>query len=317
MHSLIEKSLPLALALVLPAFASAARADEPVAVKSDALHKLYKISGSLYSGAEPDTEEAFAELNEMGVRTIVSVDGARTNTKLAEKYGIKYIHLPVGYEGISNERAIEIAKAAMLSDGPVYFHCHHGAHRGPAGAALAAVALGDLTNEEAVAWMKAAGTSPNYAGLYRCVRKFRKPTKEQLDQAPNEFPAQVEPESFIEAMVELSITWDQLKELAAAGFKTPADNPDLTAAHEALQLNEHYREMMRTGEYNMHDDDLQAAMTKAERHSAEFHKLLKQLEKEGGNAKSELRKKVEAQFGLVGTDCKSCHTMFRDKREVK
>ena len=179
-----------------------------------------------------------------------------------------------------------------------------------------AVALGDLTNEEAVAWMKAAGTSPNYAGLYRCVREFRKPTKEQLDQAPNEFPAQVEPASFIEAMVELSNTWDQLKELAAADFKTPTDNPDLTAAHEALQLNEHYREMMRTDEFQMRDD-LQAAMTRAEKQSAELHKLLKQLEKESGSAKSELRKKVEAQFGLVGNDCKSCHAAFRDKREVK
>ena len=41
---------------------------------------------------------------------------------------------PIGYDGVPREQALRMIKAVQVAKGPVYFHCHHGKHRGPAGA---------------------------------------------------------------------------------------------------------------------------------------------------------------------------------------
>src|SRR5690606_19020075 len=81
-----------------------------------------------------------------------------------------------------------IARAIRDLPGPVYIHCHHGKHRGPAAAAAAAVNLGLVSPAEAVAFMKTAGTADSYAGLYACVMEADAATKTELDAAPSDFP---------------------------------------------------------------------------------------------------------------------------------
>ena len=48
-----------------------------------------------------------------------------------------WIHIPIGYDGIPLESEAAIVRAMKETEGPVYFHCHHGLHRGPAAAAIA------------------------------------------------------------------------------------------------------------------------------------------------------------------------------------
>ncbi len=111
-------------------------ADKPSEYKG--LHNVVSYAPGFMSGSAPEGDEGFETLRQMGVRTIVSVDGAEPDVKLAKAHGLRYIHLPIGYNGMDHTRTLEIAKAVKQAeaDGPVYIHCHHGMHRsaGAAGA---------------------------------------------------------------------------------------------------------------------------------------------------------------------------------------
>ena len=104
------------------------------------LPNAYRLHPRVISGGQPEGEQAFARLKELGVKTVISVDGARPEVELARKYGLRYVHLPHGYDGVPDERASELAKAVRDLPGPVYIHCHHGKHRSPAAATVACVA---------------------------------------------------------------------------------------------------------------------------------------------------------------------------------
>ena len=94
-----------------------------------------KIDEDLYFGGEPGANEAFAFLARLGIRTVVSVDGARPRLAEAEKRGLRYVHIPLGYDGVTTSAGMQLAALARNSQGPWYVHCHHGRHRGPAAAA--------------------------------------------------------------------------------------------------------------------------------------------------------------------------------------
>src|SRR5947209_4439852 len=84
----------------------------------------YRLSPRLLSGGEPRGAGAFAALQALGVRTILSVDASRPDPQTARRFGIRYVHLPVGYDGIPRERAVQIVEAARTLPGPVVIHCH-------------------------------------------------------------------------------------------------------------------------------------------------------------------------------------------------
>ncbi len=105
----------------------------------------------------------------MGVRSIVSVDGAKPDVEMARAYGMRYVHLPHGYDGIPPARAESLAKAVSELQGPIYIHCHHGRHRSPAAASVACVSAGLIAADQALDVLKLAGTSKNYIGLYSSV----------------------------------------------------------------------------------------------------------------------------------------------------
>ena len=88
-----------------------------VAVKVDAPHlpNAYRIHEKLISGGLPEGDEAFAELKELGIKTVISVDGAKPDLAMAKKYGMRYVHLPHGYDGVPDERGAELAKAVELA----------------------------------------------------------------------------------------------------------------------------------------------------------------------------------------------------------
>ena len=88
------------------------------------LHNVLRLSAKLTSGSSPDGEEGFRSLLRLGIRTIISVDGSRPDVETARKFGLRYIHLPVGYDGVPRDRALQLARAVRDLPGPVYVHCH-------------------------------------------------------------------------------------------------------------------------------------------------------------------------------------------------
>jgi len=39
---------------------------------------------------------------------------------------LRYVHVPIGYDGITKPLALQIVAAARLSPEPIFVHCHHG-----------------------------------------------------------------------------------------------------------------------------------------------------------------------------------------------
>src|SRR5262249_30099789 len=152
------------------------------------------------------------------------------------RHGLRYAHVPIGYDGVPRRQALRIARAVRDLPGPVYLHCHHGKHRGPAAAAVALLCLDDsCAAEQAVAWLREAGTDPRYAGLSAAPRQLRRPSSEELDGVPADFPEAAEVGGMARLMVEVDARWDHLRLARAAGWKAPPGHPDVDPPHEALQ----------------------------------------------------------------------------------
>jgi protein tyrosine phosphatase (PTP) superfamily phosphohydrolase (DUF442 family) len=277
---------------------------------TDHLPNAYRLHPKVISGGQPAGREAFRELKSLGVRTIISVDGARPDAAAAREFGLRYVHLPHGYDGIPPERARELAKAVRDLPGPVYIHCHHGKHRSPAAATVACVSLGLMQPEAAVGVLKLAGTSEHYRGLFQSAESARRLDDEFLDRLRVEFRDVAPLPKLAASMVALEKTHEHLKEIAAAGWKSPPNHPDLDPAHEALLLREHFIELLRTD----------AVRSKAER----FRQLLHDSEADGRELEATLRglpttgrsaavlERASKSFTRISRTCTACHRDFRD-----
>ena len=274
-------------------------------IESSELHNLYNLNWKMYSGSGPETEEGFRELQKLYITTIISVDGATPDVATAEKYGIRYMHIPVGYDGISNETAYKLARAVQTSPGSVYIHCHHGKHRGPAAAAAIELCLNpDFTPEQAETWLKLAGTDPKYRGLINLPRTLVRPSAEELNRIPADFPKAATVPDLTRHMVGIDERWDHLKLVKAAGWKTPPSHPDVDPAHEALQLKENYREATRLTASSKKGEAFLTMMIEAEASASELEKHLR--------TKPIPADAAAKAFARNQALCASCHERFRD-----
>ena len=295
-------------------FASSAETgkDLPPAVKAIAapgLRNLFALGTNIFSGSSPEGEEAFGALEKLGVKTIISVDGAQPDVESARKRGMRYVHLPHGYDGISTNLQLRLAKAAQTLPGPIYVHCHHGKHRGPTAAAVLCMANEGWSSTLSESWLVAAGTATNYAGLYEVVRSFRKPTEEQLGSVPTDFPETVKVPGLVDAMVDIDQRWDYLKLVRAAGYQAPKEHPDLQPANEVVILWEHYREAQRLPDAAHHGIDFVDRLRTAETEAKQAERLLRLV---GTELKPEVRARLDKTFDAMGKTCVSCHQSYRD-----
>ncbi|MFL5342115.1 MAG: hypothetical protein ACJ8F7_18370 [Gemmataceae bacterium] len=273
------------------------------------LHNVLLVSDGLLSGSVPEGETGFRSLHQMGVRTIISVDGTKPDVALARREGIRYVHLPIGYDGVPREQALRIARAVRDLPGPVYIHCHHGKHRGPAAAAAAALCLYErLSAVEAIAFLSRAGTDSHYTGLYESVRNMRRPTADELANVPADFPETANVPALAELMVGIDERWDRLKAVRAAGWRTPPGHADLDAPHEALQLAEQFREALRLTDTAARANEFKSRLGEADTAAAELQTVLRTQPTVSANA--------EKLFNRLSETCKKCHEQFRDPPAV-
>jgi protein tyrosine phosphatase (PTP) superfamily phosphohydrolase (DUF442 family) len=272
------------------------------AVDLGPVHNAYQWTDRLISGSCPYGDAGFKALAQQGIKTIITVDGALPDLNLAKKYGMRYVHIPVEYSGIAEQDALKIARAVRDLPGPIFLHCHHGIHRGPAAAALAAIALGKLTNEQATAGLKQSGTGANYKGLWNAVRDFKQPTGETLDKVDNTFPEKATVAAMAAAMVNIDNRWEHLREVKAANWSAPKDHPDIDPAHEALLLRESYRELQRSKAMDDYPVDMRTKMSDAEIAAAALEAALRAKDNE----------KAATAFTAVQASCSSCHKLYRD-----
>ena len=216
--------------------------DDPTDTPSPLLDNLLKITDRVYCGGEPQNQDAFAQLAALGIKTVVSVDGAQPDIEEAHRHGLRYVHIPIGYDGIHENAGLSLARLVRDADGPFYIHCHHGRHRGPTAAAVACIAAGELDQKSALDVLQRAGTSKDYGGLWRAVETYRVPPNDA------ELPKLVEVaeiSSFLAAMAHIDRAYDNLKLCRDAGWVTPSNHPDLVPHQQALLLKEGFRESRR------------------------------------------------------------------------
>jgi len=273
------------------------------------LHNVMRVTPRMYSGNSPESDAAFAELEALGVKTIISVDGAKPMVDRAAAYGIRYVHIPVGYDGIDAQKQILLAKAYRDLEGPVFIHCHHGKHRGPAAAASAAVIVGDMTTAEGIEFMKRAKTAPSYTGLYECVSSISPEFESFLDTAPpaDQLPSVATVSGMVDNMVGIDFCFVNLEHVKRAGWTVPKDHPDIVPAAEAGRLADHYRVLMED------PDSLKKP--------AEFAALMKRSWEEAQALEDAIvAKKAVAElnglFAAVDQSCKDCHNTYRNKKRA-
>jgi protein tyrosine phosphatase (PTP) superfamily phosphohydrolase (DUF442 family) len=274
--------------------------------ESAGLHNVHRFTDKLVSGSSPEGDAGFESLRKLGVKTIISVDGAQPDLERARRFGMRYVHVPIGYDGVTLESALTMARATRDLPGPVYIHCHHGQHRGPAGAAAIQLLLDPACSVDTVVkQMKRAGTDPKYAGLFASQTKIRQAGPVDLDKVSAEFPEAQKPAGFTKAMVEVDEQWDKLKLIKAAGWKTPKSNPDLSPAHEALMLVELFREAARLPSTQSRPMDFRNCLSEAEQKASKLEKLL---------TSKPTVDSVEAlkAFNAIAATCTRCHAKYRD-----
>ncbi len=277
--------------------------DAPAPVDLPGLSNLVTFHDGFISGSAPEGDEGFETLQKLGIRTIISVDGAIPDVDRARAHSLRYVHLPIGYNGMDESRTLELARAVRDLPGPIYIHCHHGKHRSAAAAAAVAVTLGRLNNDSAIARMKVSGTATDYTGLYRCVEVAVPAAPDRLNTAPSDFPEVCKPSSLVDAMVEIDEALDHLKEIQGAGWTTPADHPDLVPAAEAGRLADLQRLLLADAEVQSLPQDFAEWLALGAKHSQSLEDAI--IASASAAELSERLKKVS-------TSCTDCHARFRD-----
>jgi protein tyrosine phosphatase (PTP) superfamily phosphohydrolase (DUF442 family) len=267
------------------------------------IHNAFQVTDRVYSGSQPEGDEAFAALAMLGVKTIISVDGSTPDVEAARKHGLHYVHLPFGYDGVPTNRIVELAKAAGTQSGPFFVHCHHGLHRGPTAVAIICEATASWTTNRAAAWMREAGTAADYAGLYRSAMTMPKPTLAQLD-AIKDLLEVAQTSSLVEAMVAIDGHFSALKLSQKAGWKAPPGHADISPTHEATLLWEQFRELTRTDDTAKRADDYRARLTEAEQLADSLRKLLQ--------APADIAT-IDATFKQASQNCAACHKKYRNE----
>ncbi len=314
-------------AVVAPAF------DAPNPVDLPGIHNLVAYQGDaartgFWSGSAPEGDAGFESLAALGVRTVISVDGAVPEVARAKAHGLRYVHLPIGYDGFDDARRAELVRAVRDLPGPVYIHCHHGKHRSAGAAASIALALGWLTNEAALERMRVSRTAAGYRGLWACAREGRPMPAAEIDAASDAFPEATRPDDLVEAMVAIDLAVEHLKAIEKAGWRVPDAHPDLVPAAEAGRLADLLRlldanaisaarcvEPSGGSELESPADEVRRWIARDAAAAGELEAALAEVgtpSSTSTSSEARRRARLSRAFGVVTAGCGECHARHRD-----
>ncbi len=272
-----------------------------ISLNQTGLPHLLKIEKTqIYTGGQPQGEAGFASLAKLGVRTIINVDGAKPKLRLADKHGLRYVHIPIGYDGVDQTSAATLQSAAEEIEFPIYVHCHHGKHRGPAAAAIISRAHYGFTASQATRILHDAGTNPDYSGLWSDLNEWKPQT--DISWAPKLVSVAVI-DDFTSGMAELDRVWDRLKLIRASEWGIPGNHPDLVPTLEAEYFSGLLFESIHAAP-SFYTDEV-----KFNKLSLESIEASRGLSKSISNANAAA---AESNFSRLASACKLCHKDYRN-----
>jgi protein tyrosine phosphatase (PTP) superfamily phosphohydrolase (DUF442 family) len=271
------------------------------------LPNAYRFSSRLISGGPPQGEAGFQALRSLGVKTIISVDGAPPETAPADALNIACVHLPIPYREVPKDRALEIAKALRDLPGPVYLHCSNGTARAPAAAGVVSVMLGEMSPQDACDALKSIGVLPGYSGLYASVLNATKVGKEPLDALNVNFTARAPITPLIQSMVAMEKVWSRIEMAQQLEWTIPESRKDLKPEEDMLQLIDCLIDAGKLDEIAT-DTKKQAILADGEKWAAVLRRTWKK------DAQTPHRsEELNAAFKGVLSSCYDCHTQYREK----
>jgi protein tyrosine phosphatase (PTP) superfamily phosphohydrolase (DUF442 family) len=271
----------------------------PFAENPPGLSNVVQAGDGIFSGCEPHGEEGFVSLAGLGIKTVVSVDGATPNVGEAHRQGIRYVHIPIGYDGVPERAQQGLTRVARDADRPIYVHCHHGRHRGPAATAIVCIAAGQKEAKDALLILEIAGTGKEYPGLWRDVAAF---SPAATGIALPELAEVAQVDSLPAAMASIDRHWDNLKLCRQADWQVPRDHPDLSPAQEALLLREALHEAGRSAPRDKIDAQMRDWLDHAESLAVQIEKDLKDAKLDGASRN----------ISMLEQSCKRCHARYRN-----
>lgn len=290
---------------------------EPKKLELAGLHNVYQVSDKLISGNAPEGAEGFRSLRVLEVKTIISVDGTTPDVAQAKSFGMRYVHLPISYAGVSQEKGRQLARAVQELPGKIYLHCHHGKHRGPAAVAAIQRCLDEnCTTDSALAWLQNAGTDPKYRGLLAVPKQFKLLTADELKAAKSDFPEKAAVHDMVKSMARLDATWDNVKQIRTKGWHTirlpSGDDKEqvvLEPTYEAVLLHESFREAVRFAAANKYPEQFKQWLKEAETSARDLEQVFRTMK----DLDSALPGAEKAYKQLVQS-CTQCHNAYRDNK---
>jgi protein tyrosine phosphatase (PTP) superfamily phosphohydrolase (DUF442 family) len=276
--------------------------DAEAAATLPGLHNVVTYAHDAICGGVPEGEEGLRTLAAMGVRTIVSVDGAAPDVAMAERLGMRYVHLPISYDTVPAARQQQLAQALASLPGPLYMHCHHGKHRSAAALGTAVVLAGKLTPDQAQARMQVSGTAKDYRGLWQAVRDAKPIPASALQADPASFPSLSQVSGLVATMAEIDLVFDLVKQAQKAGWKAPQDHPDLVATKETKRLALLFADLADDADSQALPADYQSRL----QHSIECSAAL------DGAVRAGEAGRADQLLEQLGKSCKQCHQDHRD-----
>jgi mono/diheme cytochrome c family protein len=150
--------------------------------------------------------------------------------------------------------------------------------------------------EQSEAWLKQAGTSLDYPGLYRAVREYRAPAPEELARAGS-LPEIAQTTSVVDAMVAMDEVFEKLRQ-----------GPQNELPEQAALLWEHYRELARTEDTAKRPERYRILLTEGEQAAERLRDALRSKP-----ALDQAQRK--ATLKEVAQNCVNCHRPYRNGRE--
>ncbi|MEM8734747.1 MAG: hypothetical protein AAGG44_11020 [Planctomycetota bacterium] len=267
-----------------------------------AAHELVSLEDAVYVGGQPEGKAAFQQLRQLGIQTIVSVDGARPDLDLARQFQMRYVHVPLRYSGVDPEQCLNLAATLRLYEGPFYFHCHHGRHRAPAAAACALISAGKVSSTEGIRLLKAAGTGKDYLGLWASVRDGTE-ILDLEDRLPNELPSIAETNPFADSMAQLSRLADRWETLISEPTENSA--PRKATKEKVAELSLLIRECF--------EEATRASILPEKYQTDPFRKRLLVSKRLAERLEAASRTSdATSLYQRLRSECKSCHQRYRN-----
>lgn len=278
--------------------------------ESPAEHSLENLCfphARICSGSEPRSDRDFAYLQSIGISAVVSVDGAIPMVDTAARRGIRYLHIPIGYDGIPEDSALLLASVYQDLSGKIYIHCHHGKHRGPAAAAAMLTSAGEFDRLRALDFLNSAGTSHQYSGLYLAVENSSFIGRDKLKGISLPRPV-VDPGGMARQMANIDRFWDGLKEVKNRHRLQDIHHPDLAPSHKAILLEEalvEFHRLPRPGSLTPDKNELFAQFAVE---SIEAVRKLRVLLSDPSPLHID---RANEEFFRIQKSCSDCHKNFR------